>query len=205
MVLKVLFLLVVSTFETVLMAKVWDAMGILAMAALGGCERLYMLGGHLSTGVSSIMHALFSEMYSIVACMATTVHHSLLMGHVRRQRRRRIIMESSRRTKRVLDILDTDEIGDDELELVERKEYVRCSVLISRRARMGLKYPSYSQANERIAADWILKHLPDDMTIGVKHKVLPLAVKLTFVRSRHEDYAAWDFNALRDLVDFSQN
>jgi len=145
------------------------------------------------------------ELVSAISCWGSVLYHSILMGHIRRQRRRRIVLESSKRTRRVLSVLDTDEIGDDEMELVDKKLYVRCAVLISRRARMGLKYPSHSSANERIATDWILKHLPDDMTVGVRHKVLPLAVKLTFVRSHYEDKAALHFKGLKEYVDFSNN
>lgn len=121
--------------------------------------------------------------------------------HQLRLRRNRIICESSKRTKRVLDILDDAQLGDDELELIAKKQYIRCAVLLSRKARIGLKYPSYSKANEKIACDWISRHCPADMTMGVKHKVLPLAIKLTFVRNQHEMRAQQHFEWLGALVD----
>lgn len=201
---EIIFLLVIA-FEIIVRTKVWDVEGILAMATLEGFGRVWTRMVPCFRAILPILRAPVLELVSAVSCWGTVLYHSFLMRHVRRQRRRKIVLESSKRTQRVLGILDMDEIGDDEMELVEKKLYVRCAVLISRRARMGLKYPSYSPANERIAADWILKHLPDDMTIGVRHKVLPLAVKLTFVRSHYEDKAALHFKWLEEYVDFSSN
>lgn len=204
MALEIILLLVIA-FEIIVRTKVWDAAGSLVTAALEGCGRAWTWMVPCFRAILPILRAPILEVVSATSCWVSVLYHSLLMGHVRRQRRRRIVLESSKRTQRVLSVLDMDEIGDDEMELVGRKLYVRCAVLISRRARMGLKYPSYSPANERIAADWILKHLPDDMTVGVRHKVLPLAVKLTFVRSHYEDKAALHFNGLKEYVDFSRH
>lgn len=200
-----IILLLVIAFEIIVRTKVWDVVGSLVMAALEGCGRVWTRMVPCFRAILPILRAPLVELVSATSCWGSVLYHSLLMGHVRRQRRRRIVLESSKRTQRVLSVLDMDEIGDDEMKLVERKLYVRCAVLISRRARMGLKYPLHSPANERIAADWILKHLPDDMTVGVRHKVLPLAVKLTFVRSHYEDKAALHFNGLKEYVDFSSN
>jgi len=146
-------------------------------------------------------HALALEWWETIECMGLSAYRYIVFAYNKRRRMRRIVNESSGRTQRVLDLLDLDELGGDEMELIARRQYVRCAVLISRRARQGLKYPKHSAANERIAADWILKHLPDDMTMGVRHKVLPLAVKLTFVRSHHEVRADYHFTLLNDMVE----
>lgn len=121
--------------------------------------------------------------------------------HLMRVRRYRLMAAASRRTRKVLECLDDTSLGDDELTLIERKEHVRCAVLMSRRARIGLKYPKYSAANEKIACDWIDRHCPESMTLGIKHKVLPLAIKLTFVRSQHEIDAEHHFSWLEAMVD----
>lgn len=187
------------------MVKVWDVAGMLVATTLRGFECVWRRVVPCFSAALPILQAPAREVHGWFVCLTTTMYHRFLMGYKQRQRKRLIITESSRRTQRVLDILDVDELGGDELELIERRQYIRCAVLISRRARMGLKFPSYSAANERIAADWILKHLPDDMTIGVRHKVLPLAVKLTFVRSTHELRANYHFNVLKDMVDFGSH
>lgn len=122
--------------------------------------------------------------------------------HYRLRLRQYAFMEScSKRVSKVMDILDMDDIGENEMELLSQKKHIRCAVLLSRRARIGLRYPGYSKANEKVACDWILRHCPDDMTIGMKHKVLPLAVKLTFVKSQHEVRADCHFKWLETLVD----
>lgn len=200
-----IILLLVIAFEILVRTRVWDVAGNLAATALVGCGRVWTRMVPCFLAILPILRAPILELGSATFCWGSVLYHSLLMGHTRRQRRRKIVLESSKRTQRVLSVLDMDEVGDDEMKLVEKKLYVRCAVLISRRARMGLKYPSYSAANERIAADWILKHLPDDMTVGVRHKVLPLAVKLTFVRGHYEDKAALHFKGLKEYVDFSSN
>jgi hypothetical protein len=108
-------------------------------------------------------------------------------------------MQCSQRVNRILDILDSDSIGDDEMEMVAAGKHVRCAVLLSRRARMALRYPNYSPANERIVCDWIERHLPADMTMGVRHKVMPLAIKMTFIKSHHELRAEHHFEWLQPM------
>lgn len=116
-------------------------------------------------------------------------------------RRFRLRAKSSNRARRVLECLDDLSLGNDELELLENNDYVRCAVLLSRRARIGLRYPRYSGANERIACDWIERHMPEHMTLGVRHRVLPLAVKLTFVKSQFEVDADQQFSWFRPMVE----
>jgi len=144
--------------------------------------------------------------FALCACswvwtQCTYWHEYFVLQHTLHMRKQRIIRESSKRTQRVLNCLDDDQITADELELIEARRYVRCAVVMSRRARMGLKYPKYSPANEKVACDWIGRHLPDGMPLSVKHRVLPLAIKLTFVRSHHEVRAEHHFTWLQDLVD----
>jgi len=155
----------------------------------------------LTTIVLPACKAWWAEVFDSVDLLFGSMWEAVTFSYRKRKRMRQVYREATKRTQRVLDILDMDDLGGDEMELVARKQYIRCAVLISRRARMGLKYPGHSKANEKIAADWILRHLPDNMTMGVRHKVLPLAVKLTFVRSHYEYRADSHFSMLGDMVD----
>lgn len=193
---------IVVLFELTKHARARDAAGFLATAALVGCGYIWAAVVVAFNKAKILLSAMFVELRGFIVYMWTTTYNSVLAGHKLRTRRWSVFTKASKRTQRVLKILDIDTLGGDELELVERSQYTRCSILISRRARMGLKYPKHSKANERVAADWILKHLPEDMTVGVRHKVLPLAIKLTFVRSQHEEEANWHFEQLKGLVDF---
>lgn len=116
-------------------------------------------------------------------------------------RRLTLKAKSSKRSRRILECLDDLCLGNDELELIENNDYVRCAVLLSRRARIGLRYPKYSGANERIACDWIERHMPEGMTLGVRHRVLPLAIKLTFVKSQFETDAEHQFSWFKPMVE----
>lgn len=188
-------------------ALLWDNKEIIlrwVVAAVGCAVPLVFKTGLFQTlnhVVLPVIRAGAMECWDIVHSLYVVTRNTILVTYDRRRRWRRIVRESSGRTQKVLELLDIDELGGDEMELIGRRQYVRCAVLISRRARQGLKFPGHSKANERIAADWILKHLPEDMTLGVRHKVLPLAVKLTFVRSHHEVRADYHFSLLADLIE----
>lgn len=115
----------------------------------------------------------------------------------RRQRVRRFV---SKRVDKVIRHLDFE--GDDTVErLVAGGSYVRAAVLYSRQCRLALRYPKHSAANEMIVVDWLNKHLPEDMPFSVKFKIVPLATKLTFVKSERELRADEYFGLLGSLVD----
>lgn len=117
-----------------------------------------------------------------------------LKSHLR-ARRTLVVSRCSNRAGRILSILDDESLDDSCIDLIDRHQHIRCAVLLSRRARLGLKYPKYSAANEKIVCDWISKHCPESMTEGVKQRMMPLAIKLTFVPSIHEQeadlFASW--------------
>lgn len=108
-----------------------------------------------------------------------------------------------RSSKRAMQLLDKlDEVDLDVLldqEIVDGP--VRLAFKLSRAARMQLHYPKHSPANERIVSDWIQKNWPTDTRTSVKASTLPLAIKLSFVRSRSEDEASNIFGMLSGAVD----
>lgn len=77
------------------------------------------------------------------------------------------------------------------------------SIKWSRKARINFQYPAYSRANEIIAADWINKQLTKaEVRPSHIERALPLAIKLTFVKSADERDANDMFDDyLRDYVD----
>jgi hypothetical protein len=116
-------------------------------------------------------------------------------------RRAAILDRSSRRVNKVLDLLDMDNLGDDMMELMVGQRYIRCAVIMSREARRALRFPTHSKANEKIVCDWIERHYEDGITRAMRHRITPLAVKLAFVKSKHELEAEEHFRWLGSLVD----
>lgn len=116
-------------------------------------------------------------------------------------RTRSIRLRVSRRVNRVLDLLDMAHMTGDTLDELEKKNYTRAAVIVSRQARLALRYPKHSKANEILACDWIDKHLPEGVTPAMRHRMVPLAIKLTFVRSREEEEAKQLFDFLTPCVD----
>lgn len=163
------------------------------------CKRLFVK--MLQSVVLPTIWSMCKLVYGYIVGTCTYWKHYFMFQYTLRARYMQLRVDSSKRTRKILDILDSSDIGEDELELLERGKYVRCAVLISRRARIGLKYPKYSKPNERVVADYILRTLPDSMTIGQKHRVLPLAIKMTFVKSHYEVRAEQHFSWMQELVD----
>jgi len=102
-----------------------------------------------------------------------------------RSRRRKVVLDVSRRVGRVLQVLDLEGL-EDAVEMVNNGQFVRASVLYSRRCRLALRFPKYSSANEQIVVDWLNRNLPEDMPFSTRFKIIPLAAKLTFVKSQRE-------------------
>lgn len=116
------------------------------------------------------------------------------------RRRQRIRRDVSKRVGRILELLDFED-SDTVDELVGGRQYVRAAVLYSRQCRLALRYPKHSAANEMIVVDWLNKHLPENMPFSVKFKIIPLASKLTFVKSDREVRADEYFGLLGSLVE----
>lgn len=125
-----------------------------------------------------------------------------------RGRQHKVKVKASKRATRVLGRLVMEDFMDGQYELNDEEELdlsdetlVPCAYRLSRSARMALHYPKYSAANERIVSDWIQRHWPEGMRNRQKIAVLPLAIKLTFVRSEQELEAGTLHTMLGGLVD----
>lgn len=150
----------------------------------------------------AILLATLATILSVYLAHTATVWVRYILFQIKlRYRYREIRVASSKRAGRLLDILDIADLGEDVLDLLQSGKYVRAAVLISRDARLALRYPKHSVANERIVCDWIDKHLPEGMTRQMKHRVVPLAVKLSFVKSRYEIAADQQFDWMDFAVD----
>jgi len=119
--------------------------------------------------------------------------------HLRR-RKLRLARNLSKRVGSVLRNLDYD--GDSDVEeLIQDCHYVRAAVVYSRKCRMALRYPKHSAANEAIVVDWMMKNFAKDTPFSVRYRILPLAVKLTFVKSGREITADSCFKLLESMVE----
>lgn len=123
-----------------------------------------------------------------------------------RRKRRNVLLKSrcvcSKRAQSVIDRLDMWDMSTmlDEEDL-NSMQPLKAAYILSRRARMGLHYPKYSPDNERIVSDYIQKNLPVNMRLSHRQSCLPLAVKLTFVKSLSEVHTQHMFSKLRSLPD----
>jgi len=80
-------------------------------------------------------------------------------------------------------------------------QYIRASVLWSRRCRLALRFPKHSEANHHIVVDWFNRNLPEDMPFSIRFRIIPLAAKLTFVKSKRELRADEYFSLLQSAVE----
>lgn len=124
------------------------------------------------------------------------------MWLVIRKRRQIVRLHASNRVQKVLDQLDLER-GMGLEEALEGGHYIRASVLWSRRCRLALRFPKYSAANEQIVVDWFNKNLPEDMPFSVRFRIIPLAAKLTFVKSQRELRADEYFEFLKPCVEMA--
>jgi hypothetical protein len=79
-----------------------------------------------------------------------------------------------------------DDVDESLADLVVAGAFTKASVLLAQQARLDLKFPKMSAANELVVADWLNKNAPDTMGTRQRARIFPLAIKLAFVKSRHE-------------------
>lgn len=113
-----------------------------------------------------------------------------------------LLLGCSKRAQKLIKQLDED-IGLSELECVAESRYTRAAILMSRRARLDLKFPKWSEANERVVADWVKRNFDEGTSYGVRTRMAPLVIKMTFVKSAHElraDYVPSIFKGTIDMA-----
>jgi hypothetical protein len=117
-----------------------------------------------------------------------------------RERKRVLLLGCSKRARKLINQLD-DEINETELDLLAECRYTRAAIIMSRRARLELKYPKWSEANERVVADWVKRNFDDGTSYGVRTRMAPLVIKLAFVKSNHEMRAAYAHTIFKGAID----
>lgn len=93
------------------------------------------------------------------------------------------------------------EVDDNLAEVLGQANHIRAAAILGNEARVSLKFPKYSAANELIVADWLNRNAPTDMTPAMRRRVFPLAIKLAFIKSKSEVEAGYIFSALGSMVD----
>lgn len=172
----------------------------------------------------SLLESFFAGMLVATLCIFSYSIYALVTGSLtleervemlcnklklmRRHNRRanQLKLKSSRRAQhciRRLNQLDLDYaveefVVDGE---VQGDTFLPLAYRLSRNARIALHFPKHSPANERVVSDWIQRHWPEGLRTSHKATVLPWAVRLTFVKSLHEQTADAMFQYLQPLVD----
>jgi hypothetical protein len=119
-----------------------------------------------------------------------------------RERKRKLLLECSKRSRKLIEHI-YDDIGETELELLADCKYTRAAIVMSRRARLQLKYPKWSEANELVVADWVKRNFDEGTSYGVRTRMAPLVIKMTFIKSSHEhkaDYLPVIFKGAIDVA-----
>jgi hypothetical protein len=175
-------------------------LGVLALCVIP--ISVYIAIGRVCIGLVGVCNFVRDELVEVKAQFGDWWRSFVLqwkLSRNKRARQRGIRRMVSTRVWDVFRLLDLDH-HEDIQELVAGERYIRASVVYSRQCRVALKYPDHSEANEKIAVDWIAKHLPEDMPFSVKFRIIPLAAKLTFVCSARELAAEEYFVLLKPLT-----
>jgi hypothetical protein len=116
------------------------------------------------------------------------------------RRNSKIKLAASKRAERVMRILD-GKLDPNVEAAMSGAKHLRASVLLSRAARVALKFPKHSRSNEIVVADWLNRHAPESMSFTQRSHIFPLAIKLTFVKGKHEVAADAHWDVLKHLVE----
>lgn len=99
---------------------------------------------------------------------------------------RATMRKASLRQRVLMRRLYIDGADEDVMKLAADQQFTQASVTLGLQARVALKYPKKSPANELAVADWMNRNAPESMGIRQRARVFPLAIKLAFVRSKSE-------------------
>jgi hypothetical protein len=98
-------------------------------------------------------------------------------------------MIASRNAQKLYNLLDQEGVDDSDISDEDLGYFPAC-FRYSRMCRAALHFPAHSVANEKAASDWLQKNFHQDMRASHRLAILPLAIKLTFVRSARECFAS---------------
>lgn len=118
--------------------------------------------------------------------------------------RRDYRVRASRRAKELLKLLDLDASDEKVVSQLEGESLTVAALRLAQEARVGLSYPTYSKANEKVVCHWLQTHAPEAMGARQRARIFPLAIQLTFVKSKNEIEAEHVHNFLSSFMEVSK-